>query len=159
MKDAIKYMYSFLIPVFVSLPVNIFLGLFEKYIIGDWEFLKHLTVIVAVDTILSWIYHFKNKSISSKGFSMLFIKIMSYAVMLILANTARNIDTGVYTDHGGEWVASFICWALFMREGLSIVEKLSLLDVNIVPKQILKYFRVFNENDIDKDTKLNNEIE
>jgi phage-related holin len=81
---------------------------------------------------------------------MICTKVISYAAMLIVANAARNIHTDVSIDHGGEWVASLICWSLFMREGLSIMEKLSLLNINIVPKRIMKYFREFNneeEND------------
>jgi phage-related holin len=151
LKNFTQYMSCFAILYVFALELNtVFGSLFEKYIFGDWDFLKYLTVIVATDTILALVYHIKKKSVSSKGFAMICTKVISYAAMLIVANAARHIHTEVSIDHGGEWVASLICWSLFMREGLSIMEKLSLLNINIVPKKIMKYFREFNneeEND------------
>jgi phage-related holin len=143
-----QYMSCFIFPYFAAIQLNtVFGNMFEKYIFGDWEFLRYLTVIVATDTILAVIYHIRSRTLSSRGFSMIFTKVISYSAMLIVANAARNIHTEVSIDNGGEWVASLICWSLFMREGLSIMEKLSLLNINVVPKKIMKYFREFNSVD------------
>ena len=140
-----SYLFSIVPPVLLSIPVNTPLCFFEKYIFSDWVFLIYLSVIVIIDTALAWVYHIKNKSFSSKGFAKFFKKVIYYFLLLVVANAAKGIETKVMIDHGGLWVASLICWSLFMREGLSIMENLSKLDINIVPPVVMKYFKDYNE--------------
>ena len=147
---AMKYLYSFAFPALLSIPLSTVSLWIEKYIFSDWEFLKYLTIMVVIDTALAMIYACKKKKLSSKGYWLIGKKIFSYAVLLIIANAARNIDTSVQLDHGGLWVSSLICWSLFMREGLSILEKLSKLNIDIVPEKIMRYFKDYNNNENDK---------
>lgn len=65
-----EYLCSFYFPIFLSLPLSFVstTAFIEEYIFSDWEFLKYLMILIIVDTIISWVYHLKNKDFSSKGF-------------------------------------------------------------------------------------------
>lgn len=55
------------ITILAALPLSPFLELFEKYVFGDWEFVKFLVVLVCIDIgFKHWIAH----DISSKAYGM-----------------------------------------------------------------------------------------
>ena len=54
-----KYVMSFYIPIVVAIPITPFVGWFEKYVFGDWEFLKFLVVLMIVDTLMGFLHHIK----------------------------------------------------------------------------------------------------
>ena len=64
-----NYIYSFYFPVLLSIPISFSntASFIEQYVFRDWEFLKYLMILVVVDTLVSWVFHLKNKDFSSKG--------------------------------------------------------------------------------------------
>ena len=45
----------------IALPLSPLLELFERYVFGDWEFVKWLIVLVCVDTVLGFVKHWLSK--------------------------------------------------------------------------------------------------
>lgn len=141
-----KYLFSFIIPCLVSVPFSWLVELFERYIFADWEFLRFLIVFMTLDTVVSWWFHIKQRSFSSKGFSMLFVKIIIYAVLLIIAHGFASYTIGGEPVEPLKWFRSFICTALLIREAISIVENLNKIMPGIIPRRITRYLNDFDEN-------------
>ena len=55
----------------IALPLSPLLELFERYVFGDWEFVKWLIVLVCVDTVLGFVKHWLSIDISSKAYGMI----------------------------------------------------------------------------------------
>lgn len=140
-----KYALSFIFPVWLSLPLASILSVIEKYLFADWEFLKFLVVFMAIDTFSSGWYHIQKKDVSSKGFSRLFTKIIIYSILLVIAHGFASYTVGGVPAEPLKWFRSFICTALLIREGLSIVENLNKVMPGIIPPIIAKYLRDFDE--------------
>lgn len=49
-----------------------------------------------------------------------------------------------------DWFRTFICTALLVREGISIVENLNKIKPGLIPKIITKYLKEFDEKGIYK---------
>lgn len=147
-----NYIYSFYFPVLLSIPISFSntASFIEQYMFRDWEFLKYLMILVVVDTLVSWVFHLKNKDFSSKGFGMIAMKLIIYGALLIVSHVLGN-----FTIEGGSvesytWFKSVVCNALIIRESISIVENTSKLCPNLVPSQIKKYLADFDENGFQK---------
>lgn len=143
-----EYLCSFYFPIFLSLPLSFVstTAFIEEYIFSDWEFLKYLMILIIVDTIISWVYHLKNKDFSSKGFSMVLTKLLIYGSILIVAHVIGN-----FTIKGGNveiytWFNSVACNTLIIRESISIIENAAKINSNLVPQRIRKYLADFDEN-------------
>lgn len=103
-------------------------------------------ILIVIDTLVSWVYHIKNRDFSSKGFAMIITKLIIYSALLIVSHVLGN-----FTIEGGSiesyaWFKSIICNALIIRESISIVENSSKLCPNLVPSRIKKYLADFDEN-------------
>lgn len=150
MKDLIqkmrKYAMSFVIPLLLAIPLSPVVGFVEKYIFADWEFLKFLILFMTLDTVVSWWYHIKNKSFSSKGFARLFTKIIIYSILLIIAHGFATHTVNGETIEPLKWFRTFICTALMVREGISIVENLNKIMPGIIPERITRYLKDFDEH-------------
>ena len=143
-----SYICSFYIPFLLSAPLSCVsvTAFIEKYVYNDWEFLKYLMILVIIDTIISWVYHLKKKDFSSKGFGMIFTKILIYSGMLIVSHVIGN-----FTVEGGNveiyaWFRSVVCNALIIRESISIIENSAKISPTLVPARIRKYLADFDEN-------------
>lgn len=141
-----KYMFSFLIPCLIAIPFSWLFDLFERYIFADWEFLRFLIVFMTLDTVVSWWYHIKQRDFSSKGFSRLFVKIIIYSVLLIIAHGFATYTIAGEQVEPLKWFRSFICTALLIRESISIVENLNKIMPGIIPPIITRYLNDFDEN-------------
>lgn len=150
-----EYLSSFIVPALFALPMPALLSAFEKYIFNDWEFLNFLLVFMIIDTSLSWWYHIRNCTFSSKGFSMLFIKIIVYSVLLILAHGFGSFKVNGECVPAIQNFRIFICTTLFIREGISIVENLDKVYPNLLPKSIVKHLKGY----LDKQTKRKEECQ
>lgn len=151
-----EYTFSFMYPVVLSIPISGITILFEKYIFSDWEFLKFLVIFMTIDTLISWWYHINKRSFSSKGFSRVFTKIIVYFVLLIIAHGFATHTVGGEIVEPLKWFRTFICTALLVREGISILENLNKIMPGIIPDKITKYLRDFDENGEFKSRKHNN---
>jgi phage-related holin len=81
-----KYMISFIAPLIIAIPLSFLVEFFEKYIFSDWDFLRFLLVFMVLDTVSSWWFHIREKDFSSKGFAQLFVKLIIYSILLIVAH-------------------------------------------------------------------------
>jgi phage-related holin len=149
-----NYLYSFYLPVLLSVPLSCasITAFIEKYVYNDWEFLKYLSILIIIDTVISWVYHLKKKDFSSKGFGMIFTKILIYSGMLIVSHVIGN-----FTVEGGNveiytWFRSVVCNALIIRESISIIENSAKISPTLVPARIRKYLADFDENGSPKKT-------
>lgn len=143
-----SYLYSFYLPIILSIPLSFSTttSFIEQYVFRDWEFLKYLMILVVIDTIVSWIYHLKNKDFSSKGFGMIAIKLIIYSSLLIVSHVIGNFTVEGGSIESYTWFRSVVCNALIIRESISIVENASKLYPGLVPQRIKKYLDDFDEN-------------
>jgi len=140
-----KYLFSFFIPCLMAIPFSWFFELFERYIFADWEYLRFLIIFMTLDTFVSWWFHIKKRDFSSKGFSMLFVKIIIYSILLIIAHGFASYTIAGEVVEPLKWFRSFICTALLIRESISIVENLNKIMPGIIPPIITRYLNDFDE--------------
>ena len=140
------YATSFVIPLLLAIPIAPIVARIEKYLFSDWEFLKFLILFMTIDTLVSWWYHIKQKTFSSKGFAQLFTKIIIYSLLLILSHGFAVHTIGGETLDPLKWFRTFICTALMVREGISIVENMNKIKPGIIPPAITKYLKGFDEH-------------
>lgn len=122
-------------------PVTQFIN---KYIFNDWEFLKFLFVICSVDTLLGFVKAIKNREVSSKGFGMIFKKIIVYSSALIVTHVLVNFTINNKAQVLFSWIDSMIFSAIVVREAISIFENIAAIDDTFIPNSILKYLKQFD---------------
>jgi phage-related holin len=142
-----KYAASFAAPAVVALPVTGLLEMFERYVYADWEFLRFLFILFALDTVAGVWWQAKRRNLSSRGFGRIFVKLTIYGMLLVMAHVFDS-----FTVHGervplSDWFGNFICTALLVKEAFSIVEKLDLIYPGVIPKGLRERFRGLTEGD------------
>ncbi len=116
----------------------------NKYIFDDWEFLKFLFVICSVDTCLGVLKAIKQKQVSSKGFGMVFNKLITYSAALICTHVLVHFTVEHKSYIVFSWMDSVIYSAIIVREALSIFENISYLQPGVFSASILKYLHQFD---------------
>lgn len=144
--NLVGYLGSFVYPFLFSIPLTPIVNWFEKYVFHDWEFVKYLVVLIVFDTLVSWIYHIREKDFSSKGFGMIIVKLFSYTALLSLGHILSNYSINNDQVTTFTWINSLICTSLLIREAISIVENVGKLNPNLVPTWLRKFLSDFDEN-------------
>jgi len=62
---------------FVSIPLSPIAELFERYVFGDWEFVKFLTILICLDTVLGFLKHYLAHDVDSRAFAMIVKKLIA----------------------------------------------------------------------------------
>ena len=140
----------------IALPITPFIELFEKYVFGDWEFVKYLVVLVVIDTVLGFSKHYIKHDISSKAYGMIAKKIVSYSIVMIVAHVVATFKVGGEQIESLVWFRYFACSALMVREAISIIENLEVISPGFIPKSIVRRLSEFDSNTgkpIDRDVK------
>ena len=140
----------------IALPITPFIELFEKYVFGDWEFVKYLVVLVVIDTILGFSKHYIKHDISSKAYGMIAKKIVSYSIVMIVAHVVATFRVGGEQIESLVWFRYFACSALMVREAIIIIENLEVISPGFIPKSIVRRLSEFDSNTgkpIDRDVK------
>ena len=140
----------------IALPITPFIELFEKYVFGDWEFVKYLVVLVVIDTILGFSKHYIKHDISSKAYGMIAKKIVSYSIVMIVAHVVATFRVGGEQIESLVWFRYFARSALMVREAISIIENLEVISPGFIPKSIVRRLSEFDSNTgkpIDRDVK------
>lgn len=140
-----NYMISFYYPILIAIPISPILTWFEKYVFGDWEFLKFLIVLIVVDTILGIFNSLKKKSLSLSGFEKVLTKLISYGCALIVAHNLSSYRILGEIVTGFDWFRTTICTALIVRESLSILNNIQKVYPNVLPPRIRKYLKYYDE--------------
>lgn len=128
----------------VSLPMSILADV-ARYFYQDWEFAKWIGVAIAVDTILGIWKHFVQKDASSEAFFAKFgKKIAIYILLLVLANVLMNLTINGSQVGPTQWIGTYICVAMIVREAFSCVENIQAI-FPIFPTAFIKKLKDFNE--------------
>lgn len=130
--------------ILLSVPISPFTELFERYVFGDWEFVKWLVVLVIVDTGLGFIKHWIKHDVSSKAYGMIAKKILVYSCVLILSHVMSNFEVAGSAVDSFVWFRYFACSALMVREALSIVENVEEICPGFFPKAIITKLKGFD---------------
>lgn len=124
----------------------IILQLVEKYVFSDWEYLRYLAVLVFLDSCLGFYRAWKEKTIESKGFGRVIEKILLYmatlSVIHVMAQfTVENTAVGILT-----FLRKAAYSYILIREGISIVEHVSILRPGFFPTKILDRLKKYKES-------------
>lgn len=128
----------------LAVPVTPFTELFERYVFGDWEFVKFLVVLVCVDTGLGFIKHWITHDVSSKAYGMIARKLIVYSCVMILSHVMGNFSIGGKVVDSFVWFRYFACTALMVREALSIIENVEEISPGFFPKAIITKLKGFD---------------
>ena len=147
-------MRNFRMIALIALPTTPFVELFEKYVFGDWEFVKWLVVLVCVDTALGFVKHWISKDVSSKAYGMIAKKLIIYSCVLVLSHVMSNFRIADQIVDSFVWFRYFACTALMIREALSIIENVEDICPGFFPKNIIRKLQGFdNETGKKEETK------
>lgn len=124
-------------------PIFMFI---QKYIYNDWEFLKWLFLLIALDTFTGVWKSYKAMEISSKGFSQVITKVTIYSIFLIVIHILQyfTVDKQINSLFG--WLNDVAYSTLIIRESISIFENLAVIEPKLFPIKILEKLKAF-END------------
>ena len=128
----------------LAVPITPLLEFFEKYVFGDWEFVKFLVVVMFLDTVLGFIKHIIRKDVSSKAWGMISRKVIIYAAVLVLAHVLCNFKIGDKVVDSFIWFRYFACSALMVREAISIIENVEEICPGFFPTWVIKKLNGFN---------------
>lgn len=127
-----------------ALPLSVVAEI-GQYFYQDWEFAKWIAVAVALDTILGIVKHLIHKDASSEDFWHKFSKkIFVYILLLILANVLTNYTVGGNVVGTTQWMGTYLCTYMIVREAISVMEKANAI-YPVIPKSIIKRFKDFND--------------
>ena len=127
-----------------ALPIAPVLEVCEKYIFGDWEFVRFLVVLVLLDTILGFVKHGILHDISSKAFGMIAKKLVVYASVLVVTHVLATFSVGGEQVGCLVWFRYFACAALMVREAISIVENCETISPGLLPKSLIRRLSEFD---------------
>lgn len=128
----------------VSVPLT-FLADLSRYFYQDWEFAKWIGVAVVIDTLLGIAKHIIHRDASSEDFWQKFIKkIVGYMALMILSNILTNYTVGGNVVGATQWMGTYLCTFMMVREAISIMENVNAI-IRIIPRSVLKRFKDFND--------------
>ena len=110
----------------VLTPVSLFI---EKYIFADWQFIKWLVLMMALDLITGIIKAvIKNETISSYGFRRTAMKGMQYSIFLIVMHILENYEIDNEKVGMFDWMTRGAYSFLIGIEGKSVLENIAVFD-------------------------------
>ncbi len=129
----------------VSLPLSIVVD-FSRFLFQDWEFAKWIAGTVILDTVLGLVKHLMLKDASSGSlFGKFGKKIGIYIVLLILSNILTNYTVQGNIVGATQWIGSYLCVFMMVREGFSCVENIQAI-YPIFPTSFVRRLKDFNDS-------------
>lgn len=128
----------------ISLAISPFIGFVEKYFYSDWEFLKFLIIMIAGDTLLGFLKHWKCKTLSSNAWGKIIFKLISYMSLLIVAHVFVSYRIGGELMPFFGWFEKLVLTSLLVKEGISIIENIGAINESFVPKWLLAKLKEFD---------------
>ena len=132
--------------LFSAAFISPLIELLEKYIFGDWVFVKYLIVLMVLDSILGFTKHWIAKDVSSQAWGMVAKKIIIYASVLIVAHVLSTFQIGGEPVDSFRWFRYVACSALIIREAVSIIENAEEILPGLFPKWIISRLKWFDDN-------------
>ena len=130
----------------VSIPLSPIAELFEKYVFGDWEFVKFLIVLISLDTLLGFVKHYIAKDVDSRAFAMIAKKLIAYSAVMILSHVLSNFAVDGESVESFVWFRYFACSALMVREAISIIENSEEILPGFFPKSVISRLKGFDSD-------------
>ena len=121
------------------------LAFVNKYIFNDWEYAVYLGIAMAVDTVLGFCKHYKNKSLSSSACGKILYKMISYGSILIIVHILTHFTVDSEQIKFFSWMETIAYAALLVKEGISVMENVGAINPRFVPTVILKRLKDFDE--------------
>ncbi|QIX60873.1 phage holin family protein [Hymenobacter sp. BT18] len=120
--------------------------LVRQYLFDDWQFLGFLFTLIMVDTGTGLLRSWRQRNVSSRAFSRIFLKVIIYLAMLVLSHIMTH-----FTVHGEQnvifkWFDTFVYSVMMAREALSLLENLAAIEPTLIPKALLKRLALFAED-------------
>ena len=129
----------------VSLPLSIVVD-FSRFLFQDWEFANWIAGAVILDTVLGLVKHLMLKDASSGSlFGKFGKKIGIYIVLLILSNILTNYTVQGNIVGATQWIGSYLCVFMMVREGFSCVENIQAI-YPIFPTSFVRRLKDFNDS-------------
>ena len=133
-----------IIALVAALPLTI-VGNILKYVYQDWEFAKWIGIAVLIDTIVSIVKHWILCDFNSEEFFQKFAKkAFVYIALMILSNLLTYSTVNGHAMGATSWIGEYICWAVLLRESISIVENSNAI-YPWCPVWLLKRLKDYNE--------------
>ncbi|SHL26362.1 bacteriophage holin [Hymenobacter psychrotolerans] len=120
--------------------------LIRQYLFDDWEFAGFLFTLIVVDTATGVLRSWRQHKVSSRAFSRIFLKVLIYMVLLILAHVMTSFKVQGEENMVFKWFDTFIYCAMMAREALSVLENLAAIEPTLIPKALLKRLAQFSED-------------
>jgi phage-related holin len=117
----------------------------ERYLWSDWEFAAALAVLIAADTATGLARAWHTRTLASRRFQGVFVKVLAYAATLV---TLHTISHHTVQGQPNSLLAGIVPYfdatayaAIVLRETLSIHENLAALGYPLLPTRVLRHFR------------------
>jgi toxin secretion/phage lysis holin len=132
------------VALLLSLTFNPHIYFIETYLFSDWQFLKFLLILITIDTCLGVYLSWMHYEVSSYGFAKVFQKLVVYLVFLVLIHILCHFT--VYGERNTlfTWLTSLGYGGILVREGISILEHLALINPNLLPQWLIKRLKDFD---------------
>lgn len=139
--DATKYKLPIILAAFLAPMV----GIFEKYIFDEWEFLGFIITIVVIDTATGLWKAVILKRANSTDFGGFIIKVVVYGLFLAVIHIIVAFPKSAVAKDIFAWVDDLGYSALIVRESISIIENLGVIRPNLIPSWILRRLKEYDE--------------
>ena len=109
-----------------------------------------MTILIVIDSCLGFWRALNEKKVSSKGFGMIFKKMLMYMILLILSHVLVNFKIEGKQTSIFMWFDDLVYSAILLREAISILENIAIIYPNAVSKKILeklKDYELSNKSD------------
>lgn len=121
-------------------------GVIEKYLFADWQFVIFLLILVSIDTLLGLAIAWHENNLDAADFGAVFKKVILYLVLLILTHVLVHFTIDGHANTIFGWFNSAAYSAIMVRESLSILANLGKLYPGLVPTSIIKRLKQFDED-------------
>lgn len=95
-------------------------------------------LLVIFDTITGTIVGIKNRRVSSKRWYRSLIKLTNYSILLMIGNATTSVIQL-------PWLAHMVAMMIVTTESISIVENISIVQPDLVPKRILEVLELLKK--------------
>lgn len=123
-----------------------FFYIIETYFFDDWEFLKYLLVVMLIDWAWGFGLAWKTRTVSEEGFQKFGKKLAEYGTLLILGHVANHIRSAGEPITILGYFTTTIHGYLFVREAISILEKIARVSPKLVPHWLLDKLKVYRDS-------------
>jgi phage-related holin len=118
---------------------------FQKYLFDDPEYLVFLCILIFLDTSLGIWHAFRQRQIDPEKFGDILVKIVIYAVFIIVGHILANFTVSGDKLTGGEYLKFLIYLSMIVKEALSIFKKTAQINPKLLPKWLVERLKGFDE--------------